>query len=78
MCKYVVVYGMQNGDDALSSIILAGQRIFVKMLIPLELHHVFWSIFAYLYIFSEISRENDIEKKNKYKEKNVILRIYLF
>ena len=33
--------GMQNGDGALSSIILAGQGLLVKMLIALEPHHIF-------------------------------------
>ena len=48
---------MQNGDEALSSIILAGQGILVKMLITLEPH----LNFAYEYIFL-IGRENDEEK----------------
>ena len=37
---------MQNGDGALSIIILAGQGILVKMLKALEPHHIFWSNFA--------------------------------
>ena len=32
---------MQNGDEALLSIILADQGIFVKMLIILEPHYIF-------------------------------------
>ena len=40
---------MQNGDKALSSIILAGRGILVKMLITLEPHHIFYAIsHAYL------------------------------
>ena len=33
---------MQNGDDALPSIILAGQGLLVKMLITLEPHNIFY------------------------------------
>ena len=57
-----IIQLLVRGDEALPSIILAGQSILVKMLITLEPHHIFWSNFAYLYIF-EISRENDKENK---------------
>ena len=33
--------GMQNGDEGLPIIILAGQDLLVKMLIPLEPHGIF-------------------------------------
>ena len=33
--------GMQNGDESLSSIILAGQGLLVKMNITLEPHGIF-------------------------------------
>ena len=33
--------GMQNSDEALPSIILAGQGLLLKMLITLEPHHTF-------------------------------------
>ena len=33
--------GMQNGDDAMTSIILADRGLLVKMLITLETHHIF-------------------------------------
>ena len=35
------VTGMQNGDKALPSIILAGRGLLVKTLLILELHHTF-------------------------------------
>ena len=41
---------MQNGDEALPSISLAGRGQLVIMLITLEPHGIFWSNFAYLYI----------------------------
>ena len=43
---------MQNGDEALLSIILASQGLLVKMLIILQPHHIFWSNFVYLYILN--------------------------
>ena len=43
---------MQNGDEALPIIILAGHGLLVKMLITLEPHHIFESNFAYLYILT--------------------------
>ena len=41
---------MQNGDEASTSIILAGQALLVKMLITLELCGAFGSNFLYLCI----------------------------
>ena len=35
------VTGLQNGDEALSSLVLAGQDVLVKMRIILESHHIF-------------------------------------
>ena len=32
---------MQNGNEALPSIVLASRGLLVKMLITLELHHIF-------------------------------------
>ena len=43
---------MKKGDEASPSIILAGQALFVKMLIILEPHGIFGSNFAYLCIFT--------------------------
>ena len=43
---------MQNGDEALPSIILAGRALLVTMLITLELHGIFSSNFACLYSFT--------------------------
>ena len=37
----------KNGNEGLPSIILAGQRLLVKMLITLEPHGIFLSNFAY-------------------------------
>ena len=41
---------MQNGDEALPSIILAGRVLLVKMLITLEPHDIFASNFE-TYVF---------------------------
>ena len=41
---------MQNGDEASPSIIVAGQALLVKMLIPLEPHDAYGSNFVYLCI----------------------------
>ena len=54
---------MQNGDEALPSIILAGRGILVKMLITFEPYHIFWSKFAYIYIFLKMAVKKDKEKK---------------
>ena len=43
---------MLNGDEASPSIILAGQSLFVKMLITLEPRGAFGSNFAYLCILT--------------------------
>ena len=43
---------MQKGDEASSSIILAGQAFLVKMLITLEPHGIFVSNFVYLCILT--------------------------
>ena len=43
---------MQNGDQASSSIFLARQAVFVKMLITLEPHGIFSSNFACLNSFT--------------------------
>ena len=47
---------MQNGDEALSSIILVGQGLLVKMLITLEPHNIFYQ-FLNTKIFLEIGRK---------------------
>ena len=48
--------GMQNGDEVSPSIILAGQALLVKMLIPLEPHGLFGSNFVYyMYIIKHIN-----------------------
>ena len=62
---------MQNGDEALPSIISVGRVILVKMLITFEPHHIFWSKFAYIYIFFENGsekgqKEEKIHKENRY------------
>ena len=44
--------GMQNGDEASPSIILAGQALLVKKLITLELSGSFGSNFLYLCILT--------------------------
>ena len=44
--------GMQNGDEALSIIVLAGQALLMKMLITLEPCSVFGSNFEYLCILT--------------------------
>ena len=48
--------GMQNGDEASPSIILAGSALSVKMIITLEPHGAFGSNFLYLciYIFTYV------------------------
>ena len=43
---------MQNVGKSMSSIILAGQCLLVKMLITLEPHGIFQSNFAYQYIIT--------------------------
>ena len=43
---------MPNGDEASSSIILAGQALLVKMLRVLELHGIFASSFVYYCILT--------------------------
>ena len=53
---------MQNGDEALPSIILAGRFLLVKMLITLKPQHTFRSNFAYLYVIFKLA-ENDKEMK---------------
>ena len=40
-CQHCPVTGMQNGNDALLSIVLADQGLLVKMLITLEPHDIF-------------------------------------
>ena len=42
---------MQNDDNVMQSIILAGPGILVKSLKTLELHHIFLSNFAYIYLY---------------------------
>ena len=44
--KQCAAFGIQNGYDALLSMIFAGRGLLVKMLITLEPHHVFCSKFA--------------------------------
>ena len=44
--------GMQNGHEASTSTILAGQALLVKMLITLEPHGIFGSNFVYLCILT--------------------------
>ena len=43
---------MQNGDEALPSIILAGRDLLLGMLITLELQDIFLFNVAYLYILA--------------------------
>ena len=43
---------MKNGDEALSSIILAGRALLLKMLITLEVYGIFGSNFVYLCILN--------------------------
>ena len=43
---------MKTGDEAIPSIILAGQAVLVKMLITLEPHGIFGSNFVYLCILT--------------------------
>ena len=43
---------IQNGDEASPSISLVGRGILVKVLITDELHGIFYSHFAYLYILN--------------------------
>ena len=40
--------GMQNSDETLPSIILAGRGLVVTMLITLEPHHIFFTKFCIL------------------------------
>ena len=50
---------MQNGDEALPSIILAGRGILVKMLIILDLHNIFWSkLHTYMYTFNGMQNDD--------------------
>ena len=44
--------GMQKGDEASPSIILAGRALLVKMLITLESHGIFGSDFVYLVVLT--------------------------
>ena len=46
------ISGMQNGDDASSSIILAGRALLMKMLITLEPCGIFCSNFVYYMNFN--------------------------
>ena len=55
---------LQNGDEALPSIILASRDNLVKML-TLEPHNKIWSNIAYLYFFLKNGMETDKEKKKK-------------
>ena len=50
--KYCPTAGMQKCDKASPSIILAGQALLVKMLIPLEPCGAFGSDFVYLCILT--------------------------
>ena len=50
--QHCPVTGMRKGDEALPSIILAGQALLVKMLITLEQHGIFGSNFVYLCILT--------------------------
>ena len=50
---------MRNGDEASPSIILAGQALLVKMLIPLEPCGAFGSNFVYLCILTLSSQNGD-------------------
>ena len=43
---------MQNGNEALLSIVLASRGLLVKMLTTLEPHGIFGSNFAYLFILT--------------------------
>ena len=57
---------MKNGDVTLQTIILAGHCLLVKI-ITLEPNHIFWSNFAYLYIFWNWQRKwQRKEKKNRH------------
>ena len=65
--------GAQNGDEALPIIILAVPGLLVKMLINLEMHHIYFDQILHAYTISKIVRENNKEKIKKkiYKEKNI-------
>ena len=65
---------MQNGDEALPSIIFAGRGLLVKMLIILELHHTVWSKYAYLYVLKK-KLAGKMTKKSKILRKNVRLAL---
>ena len=67
---------MQNGDETLLSIILAGWSLLVKMLITHVPQHIFWSNFAYLYIFL-IGSQNDKEKNIKNTTRPPLVVYYL-
>ena len=59
---------MQNGDEALSSSILAGLCILVKMLATLEPHHIFL-IKSRIFIHVSKLAGKMTKKRKKYKEK---------
>ena len=63
---------MQNGDQALLGIILAGRCLLVKMLITPELHHIFGSDFAYLYILFKLA--GIMAKKRKNYEQKLLVK----
>ena len=54
---------MQNGDEALPSIILAGRAFLVKILIILEPHGIFSSNFVYYYILFLTGNHQDFSLK---------------
>ena len=45
---FIAATGMQNGDEASPSIILARRALLVKMLITVDPHGIFGSNFVYL------------------------------
>ena len=56
---------MQNGDEALSSIILTGRGLLVKMLITFELHkYMFWILHTYTFILNWQGKWKRNEEKN--------------
>ena len=53
---------MQNGDEAMPSINLAGRGLLVKMIITLEPHHIFYQI---LHTYTFLKLAGEMAKKRK-------------
>ena len=58
---------MQNGDEALSTIILACRGLWVKILVTLEPLQMFWYTFAYLYICFKLAGQMTKKRKKMLK-----------